>query len=86
MALSPELQRLKASLQKRLDLIADHAFRDRDPEGHLAELREISESLTEQQRALASHVDARLNHYLTQCSYSKALDHLHGLEQQGNGD
>ncbi len=67
---------LQALLQRRLDVIADHALRDRDPAAHLAALKEISESLQTYAAAHHRDLDPKLRHYLTQSSYQKALDHL----------
>jgi hypothetical protein len=67
---------LQALLQKRLDIIADHPFRDRDPAAHLAALKEISEAIQNYAEAHHREFDAKLRHYLTQSSYQKALEHL----------
>jgi hypothetical protein len=67
---------LLALLQQRLDVIADHPFRDRDPAAHLAALKEVSESIQSYTAAHHREFDAKLRHYLAQSSYQKALDHL----------
>ena len=69
----PELQTL---LRQRLAIIADHAFRDRDPAGHLEELKRISGLIDDYAKAHFREFDAKLRHYLSNCSYQKALDHL----------
>jgi hypothetical protein len=69
-------QTLAALLQKRIDLIGDHAFRDRDAQGHLAALREISEALDATFQALKPQLAPRLRHFMEQASYSKALEYL----------
>lgn len=63
-------------LQKRLDIIADHAWRDRDPAAHLTGLREVSEAIAAEHARLRGRVPSRLNHFLTQASYAKALEFL----------
>lgn len=63
-------------LQRRLDVIADHAFRDRDPAAHLEALKNVSEEIAAYHEAHASEFDAKLRHYLSNSSYQKALDHL----------
>jgi len=72
-ALHPELQSL---LQKRVDVIADHDFRDRDSAAHLDALKEVSEKIQEYTEAHLAEFDGRLRHYLTNSSYQKALEHL----------
>ena len=67
---------LQTLLRQRLDVIADHAFRDRDPGAHLAALKEVSESIQAYTEAHHREFDAKLRHYLTQSSYQKALEHL----------
>lgn len=69
----PELQIL---LQQRLDVIADHSFRDRDPAAHLEALKTVSEKIQEYTASHMAEFDAKLKHYLTNSSYQKALDHL----------
>ena len=67
---------LQALLQRRLAVIADLPFRDRDPAAHLAALKEVSEAIQSYAAAHHREFDAKLRHYLTQSSYQKALDHL----------
>lgn len=67
---------LAALLQRRLDIIADHAFRERDAQGHLAALREVSEQLDAEHRKLRPQMPPRLRHFMEQASYSKALEYL----------
>ena len=69
----PELIRL---LRRREDIIADHAWRDRDPDDHLRALIEISESITNWAASHVGEIDGRLDHYLQNASYGKALSHL----------
>lgn len=69
----PELQSL---LKHRTEVIADHAFRDRDPAAHLEALKDVSEKIAEYADAHQAEFDGRLRHYLANSSYQKALDHL----------
>lgn len=64
---------LAAALRQRLDIIADHAWRDRDPAGHLEALKKVSLELAEMRTYLPPGAPPKLNHYLLQCSYAKAL-------------
>jgi hypothetical protein len=63
-------------LRKRLEIIADHSWRDRDPGSQLAALQEVSEKINEWAAAHRSSIDGRLRHYLDNASYQKALEHL----------
>jgi hypothetical protein len=63
-------------LRQRIAIIADHAWRDRDGEGHLAALKEVSEKITAWTAAHRSEVDPQLRHYLGNSSFQKALAHL----------
>jgi hypothetical protein len=70
------LDTLRSLLQRRLDLIADHAFRDRDAAAHLAALQQVSEELVAEHGKLRAELPPRLNHFLSQASFSKALEYL----------
>lgn len=74
--MNPEFAHLKSLLKQRLDTIADHAFRDRDPAAHLAALAAVSEAITQEHQRLRPLLPPRLNHFLTQSSLVKALDYL----------
>ncbi len=65
-------------LHRRLEVIADTGWRERDPEAQLAELQRVGTELMERHAALKGHLPARLDHFLTQCSYDKALALLEG--------
>jgi len=67
---------LKDLLQKRLEIIADHAWRDRDPVTHLTALSAVSQSILDWTASNHSKLDARLRHYLDSSSFQKALDHM----------
>jgi hypothetical protein len=71
---------LRTLLVRRLDLIADHAFRDRDAAAHLAALQQVSEELGAEHLRLRAQLPPRLNHFLTQASFSKALEYLDSSE------
>lgn len=77
--MNPEFATLRSLLERRLEVIADHGFRDRDPAAHLAELQRVSEALAAEHARLRPLMPARLNHYMTQSSLTKALEWLdHG--------
>ena len=67
-------------LRRRISLIADHAWRDRDAASHLEALKEVSGEITAWTMAHRTEVDAQLRHYLGNASYQKALAHLEALE------
>ena len=69
--MNSELKKLAELLRKRLEIIADHEFRDNDPESHLKSLEEISVAIENEHEALGNSIDARLKHYLTNMSYEK---------------
>lgn len=69
---------LATLLQRRLDVIADHAWRDRDPAAHLQALADISGRIAEWTREHRSGLDPRLRHFLANASYAKALDFVTG--------
>ena len=71
-------QRLESLLIRRLEIIADHAWRDRDSAGHLDELKRVSEELMDEHQRLATDLPPRLAHFLQNASYSKALSYLQG--------
>jgi len=66
-------QKLHAALKTRLDLVADHAFRDRDPAVHLAALKSAAARLDAEMSQLPLDIDPTLRHYLERQSYTKAL-------------
>lgn len=68
-----ELRELAQALQRRLEVIADHSWRDRDADGHLAALREVSERIGTLTTQLGGRLPPRLEHFLRQCSFDKAL-------------
>lgn len=70
-------------LRRRLSIIGDHAWRDRDPAAHLEALRTVSEEITAWTAANRATLDARLRHYLDNASFQKALDHLEAMPHPG---
>jgi hypothetical protein len=69
-------QKLLTAVKGRLDLVADHDFRDRDPAAHLAALKDAAARLDAEVSTLPANVDPILRHYLERQSYTKALDWL----------
>ena len=69
-------KKLLTAVQARLDTVADHAFRDRDPQAHLAALKAAAATLDAEVANLPSSADPMLRHYLERQSYTKALDWL----------
>jgi len=55
-------EELAGLLKRRLAIIADHAWRDRDPAGHLDALRGASEAIAAWTRAHRAQVDPQLRH------------------------
>ena len=70
------LRELAALLEQRLAIIGDASLRDSDPDAQLRQLQQVSESLVAIHGKLKAEgqVPPRLDHFLTQCSYGKALD------------
>lgn len=68
--------RLHDAVKARLDIVADHEFRDRDAAGHLAALKSAAEKLDAEVARLPAGTDPMLRHYLERQSYTKALDWL----------
>lgn len=68
-------------LRRRLEVIADHEWRDRDSDAQLAALQQVSEEIVKWHVEHRSEIDARLEHFLSGCSFDKALRYL---ESSGN--
>lgn len=79
--MKPKLAELANLLERRVAVIADHELRDRDPDEQLRQLQSVSESITAIHSEVKPEIDFRLNHFLTNCSYEKALEHIRGLPQ-----
>lgn len=69
---------LEAALRRRLDIVADHALRDRDPKAHLEAIKVAHRELERQIASLPAGTDPRLLHFLERQSYEKALAFLSG--------
>lgn len=73
------IKELTELLRQRLQIIADHAMRDANPEMHLQALQRVSESIDGMRTTLHSELPPRLRHFLEQSSYQKALAYLEEL-------
>lgn len=71
----PATEQLGELLRQRETIIADHAWRDRDPAAHLAALKEVSLAI-ENWRIKQTTLDPRLAHFLENASFAKALAFL----------
>ena len=71
--MNSSLDPLAGLLRQRLTVIADHAFRDRDPQAHLEALKAISEEIQCEHESLEGMIPPRLEHFLSGASYDKAL-------------
>jgi len=76
MRMNNELINLAKLLKDRLQIIADHEFRDKDSNAHLESLKRISEAIEAKHQSLKKTLDPRLRHYLSNMSYEKALNHI----------
>lgn len=76
--MTPDLSALATLLKERLRVIADHELRDRDPAGHLRLLQAASEALDQEAARLGRTLPPRLQHFMSQASYGKALEYLEG--------
>ena len=72
------LTALESALRKRLDVVTDHALRDRDPAAHLEALKAAHRELESQVATLPPDTDPRLLHFLERQSYEKAVSFLQG--------
>ncbi|MEI6339284.1 MAG: hypothetical protein WCQ57_11985 [Verrucomicrobiota bacterium] len=64
---------LREAVRARLDVVADHALRDRDPAAHLVKLKQAAARLDALVGGLPADCDSMLRHYLERQSYTKAL-------------
>lgn len=67
---------LRAALEERLEIVADHSLRDADPAAHLEKLKQASARLDALVKELPADADPRLRHFLERQSYIKARDWL----------
>jgi hypothetical protein len=65
-------EQLAAALRERLRIIGDETSRH-DLERHFARLQAVSERIDALVKSLPSPVEPQLAHYLSRCSYDKAL-------------
>ena len=77
------LQNLATLLRRRIAVIGDHRWRDSDPDAHLEALRSVSLEIGAAHQSLAAQLPARLNHFLGQCSFDKALAFIDGDKPPG---
>jgi hypothetical protein len=71
--MSTALVELREALQERLDVIADHELRQRDPRVHLERLKAAASRLDAAIAELPPDCDRQLRHFLERQSYVKAL-------------
>jgi hypothetical protein len=74
--MATDLPSLAVLLRRRIDLIADHEFRDRDSAAHLEALKAVSEEIMAAHDELRATLAPRLEHFMTGCSYQKALEFI----------
>ena len=67
-------------LRKRVSIIGDHPWRDRDPAGHLEALKNVSGEIDGWAQAHQPTLHGQMRHYLKNASYQKALEHLELFE------
>ncbi len=70
------MQDLADLLRRRLAIIADHGWRDRDAASHLDALRQVSEDIAAWHTRHRGTLPPRLEHFLSGCSYHKALAYV----------
>lgn len=73
-----DLNKLMTLLTQRENVIADHTWRDRAPEQHLEALKAASLAISHWHQSHKNQIPATLNHYLTQCSFEKAMKFCKG--------
>ncbi len=66
-------QNLHAALRQRVDIVADHALRERDPAAHLDAIKAAASHLDAIVADLPPDIDPNLQHYLERQSYLKAI-------------
>ena len=67
---------LLVAVSHRLEVVADHKLRARDPAEHLQKLKEAAAQLDALVTTLPADCDPQLRHFLERQSYAKALDWL----------
>lgn len=74
--MQPDYIALQTALSTRLEVISNTDLRDSDPELQLKQLQEVSELIMAWHKENKGYIPSQLNHFLQQCSLSKALDYL----------
>lgn len=69
-----ELAELMDLLERRLEVIGDSRLRDKDPDAHLEKLQDVSEAIMAFHERHHDSLPPRLDHFLENASYGKALD------------
>ena len=68
-----QLTELIEMLERRLVVIGDAEMRESDPDRQLKELQSVSEAIMAFHQAHRDVMHNRLNHFLENCSFEKAL-------------
>ena len=68
-----ELTELIEMLERRLNVIGDGEMRESDPDRQLKELQSVSEAIMAFHQTHRGVIHNRLNHFLENCSFDKAL-------------
>ncbi len=71
-------EELASLLRRRVEIIGDLEWRDRDATGHLTALSIISQEITGWGEAHKDGIDPHLRHFLKNASFQKALDYVEG--------
>ncbi len=74
-----DYQKLKALLEKRLEVISDSNLRENNPDEQLRQLQSVSEDIMRWSDETKG-IPQQLNHFLKQSSLSKALDFVKEME------
>ena len=82
----PMIADLTQLLRRRVAVIADHEWRDRDPVAHLDALRGVSEQISTWTAAHRTSVDPQLRHFLANSSFQKALAYLEASNEESPGN
>ena len=82
----PMIADLTQLLRRRVAVIADHEWRDRDPVAHLDALKEVSEQISAWTAAHRTSVDPQLRHFLANSSFQKALAYLEAQNGESPGN
>ena len=70
------LSQLKTAIERRLQVVADHASKQHDAQAHLEALKRADADLRAASANLPPDSDPRLRHFLERQSYVKALEWL----------